>query len=657
MSEISFTQQIEATFQSLQVIQQLVGKAPASLKAEMREALESLSTALEKLQSTKVEHSLQGLAIFQGFQIIFANSVLEQITGYTADELKSMSTDILQATIYPEDQPTIWSQIKKRLAGKPIPAAKNKFRLIRKNGEIRWVEINANRIEYRGKPAIEVAVIDITRWIRAEEALREEEELHRIILSNMSDAVFITHENGTFVYICPNVDNIFGYAFEEVQAFGHINRLLGKSLVDHKELVNAGEFENIEHQITDKFGQTHDLLVNVKHASIKGGTMLYTCRDITAYKGAERALQESEAFNRAILNSLTAHIAVVAKDGTIIAVNDAWERFALDNGVDSIAKIGVGANYLAICRQAVDDEADTAQEVLDGLQAVLDGSETRFSLEYPYSCHSPTEQRWFLLLATPLKNGSQGAVVSHLNITERKQAENEKARLLEAVSTQSQQLRALSARLVEAEESQRRQLARELHDQVGQNLTAVSLNLSLIQKALGDTLPQSDRIKVHLDDSFVLVEEIGDRIRDVMANLRPPMLDDYGLVAALDWYGDRFAKWANLSVHVHGTEPSPRLATAVESALFRIAQEALTNVARHAQASQVVVRVETDNGLVRLVIADDGIGFETVGPSGDGGRPSWGLLGMSERAEAVGGSCRVISRPRQGTQVIVEVSQ
>ncbi len=613
--------------------------------------------AAEEAYRTLVEHSLQGLAIIQDFQIAFANSALVRLTGYTAAELKSMSPDEVRAMVHPEDWASVWNRADERLSGKPAPAT-YKFRFLRKNGEIRWVEINATRIEYRGRAAIQVAVIDITPRIRAEESLRETETLHQIILSNMSDAVFITEDSGLFVYICPNVANIFGYSLEEVQALGHIKNLLGGALVDHQALASAGEIENIEHQITDKDGQPHDLLVNVKYASIRGGTMLYTCRDVTAYKGAERALRESEALNRAILSSLTTHIAVLAKDGAIIAVNDAWERFARDNGAEANAYTGVGSNYLATCRRAVDEDgeaADTAQKALTGIQAVLDGTESRFTLEYP--CHSPTEKRWFLLLATPLKNGHSGAVLSHLNITERKQAEIEKARLLEAVSAQSQQLRALSARLAETEEAERKQLALELHDRVGQNLTALSLNLSLIRGALDDVLPRSDEVKLHLDDSAVLVDEIGERIRDVMGSLHPPMLDDYGLVAALDWYGSRFAKWANLNVLVRGSEPDPRLAPSVESALFRIAQEALTNVARHAQASQVVVRVESSNGLTRLVIADDGVGFEPAGLAGFAERPSWGLLGMSERAEAVGGQCRILSRPRQGTQVIVEVGR
>jgi len=229
------------------------------------------------------------------------------------------------------------------------------------------------------------------------------------------------------------------------------------------------------------------------------------------------------------------------------------------------------------------------------------------------------------------------------------------ARLFQSVKQQGERLRALSARVAEVEDAERQRLARELHDQVGQNLTALGINLNLVRTHM----PQetSELVRARLDESLALMEETTARVRLVMADLRPPMLDDFGLVATLQWRGARFASHMGATVTVTGEEPVPRLPALTENALFRITQEALTNVAKHARATQVTITVKTDNDTVRLTIADDGIGFDRTAPARPNGDRGWGLINIAERAEAVGGHCRIESKPQQGTRVIVEVTR
>jgi signal transduction histidine kinase len=228
----------------------------------------------------------------------------------------------------------------------------------------------------------------------------------------------------------------------------------------------------------------------------------------------------------------------------------------------------------------------------------------------------------------------------------------QQAWLFQSVKQRERRLRALTARLTEAAETERQRLAWELHDQVGQNLTALGINLSLVQTYMsGET---TERARSHLEDSLALVEETVNRIRCVMADLRPPVLDDYGLVATLRWYGGRFASRTGIAVTVQGEEPIPRLDAPVENSLFRIAQEALNNVAKHARATRVTVTMSVDEEAVCLVIADDGLGFDPAQLIAPDGRNGWGLVCMIERAEALGGRCWIESRPQQGTRVIVE---
>ena len=141
----------------------------------------------------------------------------------------------------------------------------------------------------------------------------------------------------------------------------------------------------------------------------------------------------------------------------------------------------------------------------------------------------------------PSPKAVTGAVISHQDITKQKLMEEEKVQLFEAVSQQSEQLRALTGRLAEVQELERKRLTQELHDQVGRNLTALGLNLNIIETQLAGIESKGGSIQNRLDDLLALVEQTTDFIRDVMADLRPPVLDDYGLVAALKWYGSLLA--------------------------------------------------------------------------------------------------------------------
>ena len=193
------------------------------------------------------------------------------------------------------------------------------------------------------------------------------------------------------------------------------------------------------------------------------------------------------------------------------------------------------------------------------------------------------------------------------------------------------------------EYAERLRLSRELHDQVGQNLSAMGINLNIIRTLLPEGV--NPQILFRLEDSIKLVEQTGEQIRDVTANLRPLVLDEYGLVPALRTLGDQFSQRTGIEITVNGEDHATRLGTRLEHTLFRIAQEALTNVAKHAQAKCVSVKVETDDEKLRLEIIDDGIGFDVSRQMELEGSHGWGILIMIERAEAVGGLCWIESCP------------
>jgi len=236
--------------------------------------------------------------------------------------------------------------------------------------------------------------------------------------------------------------------------------------------------------------------------------------------------------------------------------------------------------------------------------------------------------------------------------SQRRIAELQAARLEEAERREA--LRGeLLRRVVAAQEAERQRIARELHDATGQALTALGLGLRGAANALKQNADQAAQQLRHLEN---LTAGTLDELRHLIADLRPSHLDDLGLGAAVRWYAKELQTRSALEVSVEVVGEQQPLTPAVNIALFRVAQEALTNVIKHSAARQAWVRLGYDGREVRLLVRDDGCGFNTALPrAASSSRSPWGLLGMQERAALLGGSFRVQSAPGQGTQVEVVI--
>jgi PAS domain S-box-containing protein len=223
----------------------------------------------------------------------------------------------------------------------------------------------------------------------------------------------------------------------------------------------------------------------------------------------------------------------------------------------------------------------------------------------------------------------------------------ERARLVETVQAGQERLKALSTRLLTAHEEERRRLSVELHDELGQVLTAVKINLESLQR-----MPGAAALSGHLPEAIVSVVRAMETVRDLALNLRPAVLDDLGLPAALRWYADRFARDTGIAVHL-SVEGALRVEPALGTACFRVAQEALTNVARHAQAQNVWLGLRLPAEGLELGIRDDGTGFNPAAAWQRAvGGGSLGLLGMEERVSLLGGKLEVRSSPGSGTEIL-----
>src|SRR6266702_2998128 len=215
----------------------------------------------------------------------------------------------------------------------------------------------------------------------------------------------------------------------------------------------------------------------------------------------------------------------------------------------------------------------------------------------------------------------------------------------QALREAHRRLQALSARLLQVEETERRRVARELHDGVGQLLTAVKLRLAGLNPSLADYAPRRSECVAAIDEAL-------EQVRRMSRDLRPSQLDDLGLVAALRSHLDRQAGGAGFKPNFMHEGVPPRLAPEIETTCFRIAQEALTNIARHAQASEVWVTLAGTEAELRLEVRDNGRGFDVAAARLDAaaGR-SMGLLSMEERATLAGGRLALDSAPGRETRL------
>ena len=262
---------------------------------------------------------------------------------------------------------------------------------------------------------------------------------------------------------------------------------------------------------------------------------------------------------------------------------------------------------------------------------------------------NPGLERHWLVNYFPLRSldGTVvGGTAAALEITEYKRLEREREALYKQVLANREELLRMSRRLIQSQEEERRRLAGELHDEIGQVLTAVSLNLQSTS-SLADEV-----VKGQLKDSLAIVDRAIDQVRSMSLDLRPAMLDLMGLESALRWFVDRQKTATGIQIELVSALNDQRILPELETAYFRIVQESLTNVARHANARTVRIEIGRSGGQLVLFIQDDGIGFDVraARSSSMTGR-SFGLLGMEERVRLLNGVFQVDSEIGRGTTV------
>jgi PAS domain S-box-containing protein len=576
------------------------------------------------------------------------NQKLCDITGYAREELLGRPfTDIT----HPDDiTATIEFHQRVKANHERIRSLQREKRYLRKDGAIVWCLLTTSVVRDEAGDIDYLATIiqDITDRKAAEQTLQALEQEQRRLAelaeterARLADAQAVakigsweTRFPELRVFWSAETHRIFGTdaasfepTHEKFLAFVH---------PDDREAVNAAFITSIGAQ-TPRMIQHRIVLADggVKIVEERWRTFLDdqgqplravgTCRDITDQKKTER----ERAQLAAIVESSNDAIISRTVDRIILSWNPAAERMF---GWTAAEAIGQTVSLIT--------PPEYDRKLVSQVERVLRGETVPPVETWRMRKDGTHFEVQLSISAVRDDSGNITAIATiYRDITDRRRAEAA--------------LRTLTRRLSEVEENERRNIHRELHDQIGASLSALKLDLSLIggmldaetQKTVGTRLQRAQR----------LAGETIARIRDVMDDLRPPALDDFGLLAALRTHAQPLAARLGIPIHVNGNDIEPRPAISIETALFRIAQEALTNIAKHAGAHEVVMTLNSDTDRVTLVIADDGSGFD----AGQGTlRPeSWGLRNMRERAQGIGATLRIESAPGSGTRVIVELSR
>jgi PAS domain S-box-containing protein len=476
----------------------------------------------------------------------------------------------------------------------------------------------------------------------AEAALRESEERLRLAFAGAQEGVWDWNfETGAVLY-SPRWKQMLGYAEDEIEP--HVSaweRLLHPDDKPRAREINErvargeGAYEG-EFRLRHKDGHYIDVLSRgfpVRRAD--GGPVVRivgTHLDITERKRTEAALRESEERLRLAFAGAQEGVWDWNLETNAVVYSPRWKQM-LGYSEDEIEP-----NVSAWERLVHPDDRSLADRANESVARGEPTYEAEFRLRHKDGHYVHVLSRGF-----PVRREPGGPVVrivgTHFDLTERKKADAERART------------ELLSRLVFAQEDERRRIAREMHDQFGEQLTALSHRITTLKDSCGDRPDLSAQV-----EALAGVARQLDRDVDYLVwELRPTALDDLGLRAALANYIQDWSKRVGISVELHTTGLlDDRLPTEAETTLYRIAQEALTNVAKHARAKNVDIILERRAEQVSLIVEDDGVGFEAVGAETSG--QGFGLLGMQERAALVGATIQIESTPGRGTTILVRMA-
>jgi PAS domain S-box-containing protein len=580
---------------------------------------------LEALEASILEaipHAVIGL---RNRRIIFANDGVKAVFGWKAQELIGKRTSVFYRNR--RDFEAIAHDLYATLEHQRT--FRSEFPCRRKDGTQIECMVSASRI---GEALIDKNVVityeDITDRKRAEAAYKT--------MADHSQAGVYVVQNGSFQFVNRNAAGYAGYSAEELVGMDSLSLVHPEDremvIRNSREMLSRKRTSPHEFRIVTKDSQIRWIMETVTLIPWAGErAVLGNSMDITEQIEARNKLTEMEALEASILEAIP-HAVIGLQDRRIIFANDGVEAVFGWKAGDLIGK------STRVLYQSDEDYDAIARDLYSALER-----KRTFAAEFPCRRKEGTDMACMISAARIGKKlEKKSIVITYEDITSRKRSEAE-------IERSHEQLRKLSAHLQSVREKERTRIARELHDELGQLLTALNTGLVL----LNNKIPQEQATLRNQTGSMIdLVGMTMKTLKRIYMDLRPGMLDHLGLAVAIGWQAGEFQKRTGIRCKVNVDPEDLALEPDLSTAIFRIFQETLTNIARHAEATRIAVHLKKNTRGIELLVRDNGKGIteEQLTKSG-----SFGLLGIRERTHHWGGEVRISGKRGRGTMVKVSI--
>ena len=486
------------------------------------------------------------------------------------------------------------------------------------------------QILYENQECLMGIGIDISEKIQSQKELFESEKKFRTLVQQASDGIIITDEDGNFIEVNETAATLTGYKKEELDNMNTDDIFFEEGGVKTPLRYNAmasGAVVISEHFVRRKGGKMINVEVSAKQ--LYDGRFQRILRDITERIQVEEALKVSEKKYRLLFNDNPLPMWINSQDDSnFIDVNNA-------------ALISYGYSKKEFFKMKLADLDSLGNSLKKHLP--LDNVDST-KMQSVFEHVKKDGQKIIVnILTHDIIFEGKPAILSLANdITAKFEAE-------ENLQKSNEALRSLASHIETIREKERSHMAREIHDELGQQLTGLKMDISWLNKKINS---QDEAVKEKMKDAIALIDKTVITVRRIATQLRPSILDDLGLIAAMEWQSEEFEKRSEIKSIFSSNVSQLKINTDVATAVFRIFQESLTNVLRHSQATEVISFFRLENNIITLFIEDNGIGFKENEIKN---KKTLGLLGMKERIQLINGKYEINGNSGKGTSVIITV--